>query len=77
MLAWLSPLEPNVQHQNVEANRVANVGSWLLGTEQFQNWCYGIAIMNLTKRRYFATAALELERHTLGKRCGLWKNKMK
>ncbi|RPA99909.1 hypothetical protein L873DRAFT_1604873, partial [Choiromyces venosus 120613-1] len=41
ILAWLSPLEPNVRHQNAEASRVANVGSWLLGTKQFQNWCNG------------------------------------
>ncbi|RPA88874.1 hypothetical protein L873DRAFT_1598093, partial [Choiromyces venosus 120613-1] len=41
ILAWLSPLEPNVRHQNLEASRVATVGSWLLGTEEFQNWCKG------------------------------------
>ncbi|RPA99906.1 hypothetical protein L873DRAFT_1806079 [Choiromyces venosus 120613-1] len=41
MLAWLSPLEPNIRHQNVQASRVANVGSWLLGTQQFRSWYYG------------------------------------
>ncbi|RPA92717.1 hypothetical protein L873DRAFT_149606 [Choiromyces venosus 120613-1] len=39
ILAWLSPLEPRIRHQNIEAKRVANVGSWLLLTEQFQSWC--------------------------------------
>ncbi|RPA91902.1 hypothetical protein L873DRAFT_1619220, partial [Choiromyces venosus 120613-1] len=41
ILAWLSPLEPNIRHQNVQASRVANVGSWLLETEQFRSWNYG------------------------------------
>ena len=39
ILAWLSPLEPRVRHQNIEASRVDKVGNWLLETEQFQSWC--------------------------------------
>ena len=38
ILAWLSPLEPRVRHQNLEAGRVDKVGDWLLQTEQFQSW---------------------------------------
>ena len=38
ILAWLSPLEPRVRHQNIEASRVDKVGDWLLETEQFQRW---------------------------------------
>jgi len=38
MLAWLSPLEPRLQHQNLEASRVDKVGDWLLQTEQFRSW---------------------------------------
>jgi len=41
ILAWLSPLEPRVRHQNLEASRVDKVGDWLLQTEQFQGWCDG------------------------------------
>ncbi|RPA99917.1 hypothetical protein L873DRAFT_868572 [Choiromyces venosus 120613-1] len=77
ILAWLSPLEPNVRHQNVEANRIANVGSWLLGTEQFQNWCNGDSQNEFDKATIFCYGRPGLERHILGKRCGLWKNKKK
>jgi len=41
ILAWLSPLEPRVRHQNLEASRVDKVGDWLLETEQFQSWSGG------------------------------------
>ena len=41
ILAWLSPLEPRVRHQNLEAGRVEKVGDWLLQTEQFQRWWNG------------------------------------
>ena len=41
VLAWLSPLEPRVRHQNLGASRVDKVGDWLLQTEQFQRWWSG------------------------------------
>ena len=41
ILGWLSPLEPRVRHQNLEASRVDKVGGWLLQTEQFQSWWNG------------------------------------
>jgi len=41
ILAWLSPLEPRIRHQNLEAGRVDKVGDWLLQTEQFRNWSGG------------------------------------
>jgi len=38
ILAWLSPLEPRLRHQNLEAGRVDKVGDSLLQTEQFRSW---------------------------------------
>jgi len=38
LLAWLSPLEPRVRHQDIQERRVDNVGEWLLQTEEFKSW---------------------------------------
>ena len=38
LLAWLSPLEPRLRHQDIQERRVANVGEWLLQTEEFRSW---------------------------------------
>ena len=39
ILAWLSPLDPRVRHQDIRDRRVENVGEWLLQTEEFKSWC--------------------------------------
>ena len=39
ILAWLSPLEPRIRHQDLRTRRADNVGEWLLQTEEFQRWC--------------------------------------
>jgi len=41
ILAWLSPLDPRVQHKKVQAMRVDNVGHWFLETEEFRSWYDG------------------------------------
>jgi len=41
ILAWLSPLEPQVRHQDIRNQRVDSVGDWLLGTKEFRNWYNG------------------------------------
>ncbi|RPA96471.1 hypothetical protein L873DRAFT_1791626 [Choiromyces venosus 120613-1] len=41
ILAWLSPLEPRLQHQDIRTSRVEDVGDWLLKTDQFRSWFYG------------------------------------
>jgi len=41
ILAWLSPLEPQVRHQDICEQRVDSVGNWLLETKEFKNWCNG------------------------------------
>ena len=38
ILAWLSPLEPNLRHQDVQTRRVKSVGDWLLQTEEYRSW---------------------------------------
>ena len=38
ILTWLSPLEPNLRHYDLQTRRVINVGNWLLQTEEFRNW---------------------------------------
>ena len=41
ILTWLSPLEPNLRHYDVQTRRVDGVGEWLLKTEQFRSWRSG------------------------------------
>ena len=41
VLAWLSPLEPQVRHQDIRNQRVGSVGDWLLETEEFRSWYHG------------------------------------
>jgi len=38
ILAWLSPLEPRLRHQDIRDRRVENVGEWLLQAEEFRSW---------------------------------------
>ena len=42
VLAWLSPLEHRIRHHDIRARRVADVGDWLLRTDEYQNWFGGI-----------------------------------
>ena len=42
ILAWLSPLEPRIRHQDIREHRVKHVGNWLLETEEYQDWFKGI-----------------------------------
>jgi len=41
ILAWLSPLEPRVRHQDIVARRIGGIGAWLLETEEFKRWYNG------------------------------------
>ena len=41
ILAWLSPLEPQVRHQDICEQRVDSVGRWLLETKEFKGWYNG------------------------------------
>ena len=41
ILAWLSPLDPKLRHQDIGDRRVENVGEWLLQTGEFKSWCAG------------------------------------
>ena len=42
ILAWLSPLDPRIRHQDIREQRVKHVGNWLLETEEYRNWFGGI-----------------------------------
>jgi len=42
ILAWLSPLEPQIRHHDIRTRRVDGVGEWLLQTEEYRNWSGGI-----------------------------------
>ena len=42
ILAWLSPLEPQIRHHDIRTRRVDEVGDWLLQTEEYRNWFCGI-----------------------------------
>ena len=41
ILAWLSPLEPQVRHQDICDQRVDSIGGWLLETKEFRDWYNG------------------------------------
>jgi len=41
ILMWLSPLEPRARHQDIGAQRVDNIGAWLLETAEFRRWYKG------------------------------------
>ena len=41
ILAWLSPLDPKLRHQDIGDRRIENVGEWLLQTEEFSSWRRG------------------------------------
>jgi len=41
ILAWLSPLDPKIRHQDIRDRRVENLGGWLLQTEEFGSWYAG------------------------------------
>ena len=41
ILSWLSPLDPQVRHQDIRNLRVDSVGDWLLETKEFRNWYNG------------------------------------
>ena len=43
ILAWLSPLNPRVRHQDIRTRRVDEVGDWLLHTQEYRNWYGGIS----------------------------------
>ena len=42
ILAWLSPLEPQKRHHDIQTRRVNDVGGWLMQTEEYRNWLGGI-----------------------------------
>ena len=41
LLAWLSPLEPSLRHQDIRERRVRGIGEWLLQTKEFRSWRAG------------------------------------
>ena len=41
ILAWLSPLDPKLRHQEIRDRRVENIGEWVLQTKEFRSWYAG------------------------------------
>ena len=41
ILAWLSPIEPRIRHQDIRTRRADNVGEWRMQAAEFQSWCDG------------------------------------
>ena len=42
ILAWISPLEPQIRHHDIQSRRIDKVGDWLIQTEEYRNWFGGI-----------------------------------
>jgi len=38
ILAWLSPVDPKLRHQDIRDGRIKSVGEWVLQTEEFRAW---------------------------------------
>jgi len=38
ILAWLSPLDHKLRHQDIRDRRIESVGEWVLQTEEFKAW---------------------------------------
>jgi len=41
LLAWLSPLNPKLRHQDIRNHAVKDVGEWIFQTEEFRSWYAG------------------------------------
>ena len=41
ILAWLSPTDPKLRHQDIQDRRVEGIGGWVLQTEEFRSWYAG------------------------------------
>ena len=41
IIAWLSPLEPELRHKDIQESRVGSVGEWVFETEEFKSWYAG------------------------------------
>ncbi|KAG0126325.1 hypothetical protein HOY82DRAFT_628490 [Tuber indicum] len=41
VMAWLSPLEPRIRHQDVRNNRAEDMWNWLLATDEYRSWYDG------------------------------------
>ena len=41
ILAWLSPIELRIRHQDIRTRRADNVGEWRMQTAEFQSWYDG------------------------------------
>ena len=35
---WLSPLEPQKRHHNIQSTRISNTGEWVLETRAYKTW---------------------------------------
>jgi len=38
IMRWLTPLEPNIRHRGVCAERFDGIGDWVLETKEFREW---------------------------------------
>ena len=39
LVTWLSPLDPDLRHSDIQERRVEEVGEWVIQTEEFGTWC--------------------------------------
>jgi hypothetical protein len=47
LLQWISPLEPQIRHEDVRSKRLPNTGNWFLDSDIFRHWredCKGVNI---------------------------------
>ena len=68
ILAWLSLLEPRLQHYDIRDRRAENVGEQLLQSEEFRSWCAGSGDGESNSATFFCYADPEVEQTLLGKK---------
>jgi hypothetical protein len=72
LLKWISPLEPQIRHQDIRSKRFGNTGNWFLELEEFQKWrnddvgtvvfgAYGIPGAGKTVMRCVSASTLQLQ----------------
>ena len=38
ILAWISPVDSKLRHQDIQDRRIESIGEWLLQTEEYRSW---------------------------------------
>jgi len=66
ILAWISPLEPQLRHYDIRTRRVDEVGDWLLKPMNIGIGLVAFMVVDIMVQPYFVMEVRGLARLTLG-----------